>query len=237
MTKKIKQPPAKGRYDEKNPVLGVRLPKEYRDKLDSLTAARGITLTDFIKGILDDEGQGESYNKGHEAGCTKGSEEGYAKGSEAGYAKGYKEGRAKGSKEGYTKGHKEGYTEGHVDGFVEGWDEGEENERQANEDAKKPHFVCGNCNRRSILGKSLIKTFTESGAFVECPECHRQDIFLFEGNPSLEKMCRELSQSRKPNVAVEGEEIVMIDGIPRRGFNVMNMPQFKLLRKSTSEVK
>ena len=89
MTAKDKQPPAKARYDLKNPRVTFRLPKEYTEKLDSLSTARGISHTDFMKGVLNGKEQEISHDGGYDEDRKDGYNDGYGEGWSEGYNKGW----------------------------------------------------------------------------------------------------------------------------------------------------
>ena len=80
MTKsKIAQkiPPSRYRYEEKNPTVSARLPKEIRDRLRANLAKQGKSLADALIAIANDldikaKAYDEAWQEGHDDGLVEG---------------------------------------------------------------------------------------------------------------------------------------------------------------------
>ena len=64
-SKKAKKiPPSRYRYEEKNPTVSARLPKEIRDRLRTNLAKQGRSLADALIAITNDlDIKGKSYDE------------------------------------------------------------------------------------------------------------------------------------------------------------------------------
>jgi len=84
--KSKQKPPSRIRYEKKNPVFSVRMPKEWHDTLNELLEETCQSRRDFLGVIL--KKQKANYKRVH----TKGYTEGYDHGHENGHNEGYKKG-------------------------------------------------------------------------------------------------------------------------------------------------
>ena len=93
------KPPSRERYEQKNPVVSIRMPKELKDDLIRFLGETGRSRVTFIRIALNqlkanhknvfDQG----YTKGHEKGYDKGKIDGETLGSVAGYEQGKVQGK------------------------------------------------------------------------------------------------------------------------------------------------
>jgi hypothetical protein len=82
--------PSRERYEKRNPVWSVRMPKEWIDELEAELKSNGLSRRDFLGAAL--KKQSLNNEKIRVAWCRKdldrGKEEGYKKGYDEGYKKG-----------------------------------------------------------------------------------------------------------------------------------------------------
>lgn len=72
-----RKPPARQRYEARNPVISGRVPVEVKQRLDTILVARGITFGKWMVETLDGNGvaaavadTGAVYRRGYQEGFT-----------------------------------------------------------------------------------------------------------------------------------------------------------------------
>jgi flagellar biosynthesis/type III secretory pathway protein FliH len=117
MIKKSKyKPPSRKRYEERNPVFSVRMPKEWIDDFYKLAEEIGVSRRNFMKISLSK--LKVNYDKYHDKIHQEGSDEGYDKGYKVGYKKGESVGYENGKRVGVEEGKEKGYENGKNDWMI-----------------------------------------------------------------------------------------------------------------------
>jgi hypothetical protein len=82
MRKKKHKPKSRIEYEENNPVISVRMPKEWVDELDAFLNALGLSRGDFFRIAFEKQKADYEmvFNEGLNIGERYGSEKGYNKG-------------------------------------------------------------------------------------------------------------------------------------------------------------
>jgi flagellar biosynthesis/type III secretory pathway protein FliH len=101
----IHKPPSRKRYEQRNPVFSVRMPKEWHDALTLYVQKTNRSKKEFmalaLKQITED------YEKVSKKGYDKGVKDGYIDGVKDGKSEGFINGHEEGKKEGYKQGKKD----------------------------------------------------------------------------------------------------------------------------------
>ncbi len=81
------KPPSRVRYEQENPTISFRLPKELHEELRQLLRDSNRSFADLARGLL--EAQKPDWSRAHERGYEDGFGEGWQEGLKKGYAVGY----------------------------------------------------------------------------------------------------------------------------------------------------
>jgi len=101
----ICKPPSRQRYEQRNPVFSVRMPREWHDAVKLYLQKTNRSRYEFMAIALNQIT--EDYKKAFDQGYDKGTKDGYTNGVQDGTANGIKNGLEEGKKKGYEQGKKD----------------------------------------------------------------------------------------------------------------------------------